>query len=184
MNITLEPGFKEVTGLPVVESSTGKELMALTQSGATREKIVAFEAAACKALTAAGVKFTYGNTDDVCPIKHHFAPGLYGREILLPAGVWIVGKIHKHAHLNTISKGHVTVVTEFASEELRGPVTFTSIAGSKRAVVAHEDTIWTTYHPHPNPMATIEEIENWVIAKTFAEYDSFAVGHSKVKELV
>lgn len=184
MNVTLEPGFREVAGLPArVDVDVSRQLMALTHRGASRDKLMAFEDAACKALEAAGVEFTRGNTDDVCPTKDHFAPGLYGREIFIPAGAWIVGKIHKHAHLNTISKGLVTVVTEFGSEVLRGPVTFTSIPGTKRAVVAHEDTIWTTYHPHPDPMASVEEIEGWVIAKTFAEYDAFALGHQKSKEL-
>jgi hypothetical protein len=43
--------------------------------------------------------------------RHHFAPGSYAREIEIPAGSRVVGKIHRHAHVNVISKGHVLVAT-------------------------------------------------------------------------
>ena len=80
------------------------------------------------------------------PLKHHFAPGLYGREIFIPAGDCVAGKMHRHSHLNTISKGHVLVMTENGLLEFKAPITFTSPAFVKRVVYAHEDTIWTTYH--------------------------------------
>src|SRR5689334_15204844 len=47
-----------------------------------------------------------------CPLQHVFAPGAYARTIFIPAGTVIVGKIHKHQHLNILSQGVVTVVTE------------------------------------------------------------------------
>ena len=66
--------------------------------------------------------------------------------MFLPEGHAIIGKIHKHAHLNIISKGLVVVSTEDGTQELEGPVTFTSYAGTKRAVLVLKDTIWTTIH--------------------------------------
>ncbi len=101
------------------------------------------------------------------PVKHYFAPGLYGREMLLPKGLLIIGKIHKHAHLNTILYGHVTVYTEFGESELRGPLTFTSEVGTKRVVLAHEDTLWTTYHVTEE--TDLDKIEDYVIAKSYDE---------------
>ena len=101
------------------------------------------------------------------PLKHTFAPGAYAREILLPAGCIVVGKIHKHAHLNIISKGHVTVVTEFGMMEMRGVHTFTSQPGTKRALIAHEDTIWTTIHLTNE--TDLEKIEDEIIAKSYDE---------------
>ena len=56
----------------------------------------------------------YGGLDvgpAACPVQHHFAPGAYGREMTLPAGLVVVGKIHKHAHINVISKGRLQVFT-------------------------------------------------------------------------
>ena len=136
---------------------------------------MALQSAMVDALRSAGINFAPGNTDNVCPTKHHFAPGLYAREILIPAGVVIVGKIHRHAHVNTISQGHVTVATEFGTQELRAPVSFVSVPGTKRAVFAHEDTVWTTYHPTTE--TDLAKIEDLVIAPTFEAYEQGRIGN-------
>lgn len=83
------------------------------------------------------------------PLKHHFAPGSYAREIFIPAGSTVVGKIHKHGHLNIISRGHGKVVTEFGEllyDARERPYTFVSEPGTKRALHTLSDTIWTTFH--------------------------------------
>jgi hypothetical protein len=108
------------------------------------------------------------------PLKHIFAPGAYAREIFLPKGCIVVGKIHKHAHLNIVSRGHVTVVTEFGPREIdarESPVTFTSDAGSKRALYCHTDTVWTTIHLVQS--TDLAEIEREIIAPDYAELDAF-----------
>jgi len=143
----------------------GGQVVAVLDGCATREQITRLQDAIAQALIDAGVEFTPGNTDDTCPVTHHFAPGLYAREIFIPAGTLIIGKIHRHAHVNTISKGRVVVATEFGKHELSAPCTFVSRPGTKRAVVAQEDTIWTTYHPTEE--TDLEKIEAQVIAPSF-----------------
>ena len=109
-----------------------------------------------------------------CPLKHNFAPGMYAREILLPADTLIVGKIHKHAHLNIVTRGRCTVVTEFGRKEIdatHGPVTFTSDAGAKRALYVHEETVWTTIHAVQS--TDLAEIERDIIAPDYPELDAF-----------
>jgi hypothetical protein len=103
-----------------------------------------------------------------CPVKHHFAPGSYGREMSLPAGLVVVGKIHKHAHVNVISKGRVQVFTEHGGlQELCAPCTFVSVPGTKRVVHVIEDTVWTTVHV--TDKTDLAEIEREVIATEFSE---------------
>ena len=103
-----------------------------------------------------------------CPVKHHFAPGSYGREMTLPAGMVVVGKIHKHAHINVISKGRVQVFTEQAGVlELAAPCTFVSSPGTKRVVHVLEETVWTTVHV--TDKTDLAEIEREVIATDFSE---------------
>jgi hypothetical protein len=136
---------------------------------ASRAQILDLQGQVLALLDRLGVPHKPGNTDDMCPIKHHFAPGLYAREIFIPAGTLIIGKIHNHAHVNTISKGRVVVVTEFGTEELTAPHSFVSQPGTKRAVVAQEDTIWTTYHPTEE--TELAKIEAHVIAPSFEEYE-------------
>ncbi len=99
------------------------------------------------------------------PVTHTFAPGLYARQMTIPKGGIIIGKIHRHAHVNTISKGRVWVVTEFGKDEIVGPVTFVSQPGTKRVVVAQEETIWTTYHPTEE--TDLAKIEEQVIAPSY-----------------
>ena len=105
-----------------------------------------------------------------CPVKHHFAPGSYGREMTLPAGMVVVGKIHKHAHINVISKGRVQVFTEQAGVlELAAPCTFVSSPGTKRVVHVLEETVWTTVHV--TDKTDLAEIERGVIATDFEEVE-------------
>lgn len=105
-----------------------------------------------------------------CPLQHDFAPGVYMRTIFIPAGVCIVGKIHRHRHGNILSQGHVRVFTEGGGvEELKGPLTMVSEPGTKRAVHALTDTVWTTIHPTDE--TDLEKIEEQVIAKTYEEYE-------------
>lgn len=142
-----------------------------TLPGPSRETILRFESA----LRA------FPQTD--CPLKHTFAPGMYAREILLPADTFIVGKIHKHAHLNIVTRGRCTVVTEFGRREIdasQGPVTFTSDAGAKRALYVHEETIWTTVHLVSS--TDLAEIERDIIAPDYPELDAFMA--SEMQKLI
>ena len=77
---------------------------------------------------------------------HHFAPGLYARELRIPAGTVLTGKIHKTTHINVVSAGEITVWTEEGMKRVRAPYTFVSQPGTKRAGLAHTDTVWTTFH--------------------------------------
>ena len=115
----------------------------------------------------------YGGLDvgpAACPVQHHFAPGAYGREMTLPAGLVVVGKIHKHAHINVISKGRVQVFTEQEGVlELAAPCTFVSSPGTKRVVHVLEETVWTTVHV--TDKTDLAEIEREVIATDFMEVE-------------
>ena len=129
---------------------------------ASREGILHMEATLLK-------KFPSGESQETFPLTHRFADGVYAREILLPAGTIVIGKIHRYGHLNVITKGHVSVLTEFGIEQIRGPYTFVSKPGTKRVVYAHEDTVWTTFHGTKH--TDVDKVEEDIICKTFAEYD-------------
>lgn len=81
-----------------------------------------------------------------CPLKHHFAPGVYMREMTVPAGVIATGAVHKTEHLTTVV-GHCLLTTDDGAEEFRGYRTFLSKPGAKRAIHAIETTTVTTIHP-------------------------------------
>tara|TARA_R110000851_G_scaffold14313_5_gene48500 strand:+ start:10532 stop:10954 length:423 start_codon:yes stop_codon:yes gene_type:complete len=80
-------------------------------------------------------------------LKHHFTDnGMYAREIILPAGSIVVGKIKKEEHISVLSAGFVTELTEEGVQHIKAPYTMVSKSGTKRVVVAHETTVWTTIH--------------------------------------
>ena len=136
-------------------------------------KVVALEGAMKTAINSGDLK---DGMDD-CILTHHFAPivddygcGTYARELFMPKGTVIVGKIHKLPHLNIISKGKLVVLTEKGKEVFEAPCTFVSPAGLKRAGYIEEDTVWTTIHLTKDlGEHNLHKIENEVIAKTFAE---------------
>lgn len=111
------------------------------------------------------------------PLQHLFPPGLYMRTIFLPAGATLVGKIHKHRHGNILSMGHVRVFTEFGGvEDLRGPLQMISEPGTKRAVKAITDTVWTTIHLNPTNTQDLKQLEDEIIAESYHAYEMFAKG--------
>jgi hypothetical protein len=107
------------------------------------------------------------------PLKHMFPPGLYVREIFIPAGSCVVGMIHKHEHLNYISRGKVAVLTKDGREILEGPCTMISSAGTKRALYTLEDTVWTTVHLNPSNTRDIDQLVAEITAPTYADLEEF-----------
>ena len=106
---------------------------------------------------------------NICRITHYFAPGVYAREMWMPAGCLITGKIHKTEHLNMLSQGKVSVSNKGESITMTAPYTFVSPVGTKRAIYAHEDSTWTTIHA--TDLVDPDEIEAEIIAETFEELD-------------
>ena len=86
------------------------------------------------------------NTAVIPHILHYQIPGIYMREMWLPAGTLLVGKTHKKEHICVISKGKVKVVSEEFTELINAPYTYVSKRGAKRAMFAFTDVVWTTIH--------------------------------------
>lgn len=98
--------------------------------------------------------------------KHYFAKGIYAREITIPAGTLLTGKIHKTEQLNIISKGRLTVVTEDGGEQMiEAPYTLVSPPGTKRIAFVHEETVWTTIHGTEE--TDLVKLEQMLIAPSF-----------------
>ncbi len=83
------------------------------------------------------------------PSTHRFTPGLYTREIFMPAGTIATTKIHKTEHPFVISQGEVSVYIEGSDkvERFTAPHTGITKPGTRRLLFVHKDTTWTTFHP-------------------------------------
>ena len=78
------------------------------------------------------------------PIRHHFSPGVYAREITIPAGTLLTGRIHKYEQLNILSGGEISVLTDDGMKRVCAPFTVVSPPGTKRIAYAHTECTWTT----------------------------------------
>lgn len=90
---------------------------------------------------------------------HFFAPGMYLRELTVPAGMLIVGKIHKHAHFLIVTKGKAEVISEFGRVIVEPGHVSVSRPGSKRVVLALEDTQFLTVHVNSSDTEDLAVIE-------------------------
>lgn len=81
------------------------------------------------------------------PLVHRFTPGMYIREIFMPAGSIVTSRRHLTTHPFVISQGSVEVICESgAKQTLDAPYSGITHAGTRRALNVLEDTIWTTFH--------------------------------------
>jgi hypothetical protein len=111
-----------------------------------------------------------------CPLVHRFTPGLYIREIFMPAGSLITSARHLTCHPFVVSKGDVSVYVEGVEvDRYKAPYTGITHPGTRRLLYIHEDTVWTTFHVtdktdpdeivmeiadvEPNPLLTKEDYE-------------------------
>ena len=105
------------------------------------------------------------------PVKHYFSHGVYAREIIIPKGTIVLGKIHKYSQLNICSKGDHSVLTENGVIRIQAPFTIVSPPGTQRIGYAHEETVWTTIHG--TELTDVDEIEKHFIAQNYQEYLDF-----------
>lgn len=106
---------------------------------------------------------------------HYFADGMYGRELAIPAGSVVVGKIHRHEHLVQLLSGEATIVTDQGRERVTGPKTWVSPPGCKRALMTHTDCLFFTVHLNADNTRDLDAIEDYVIEP------EPALGHDKAE---
>lgn len=114
-----------------------------------------------------------------CPVDHMFTPGMYIREITMPAGLTLTSKIHKTEHPYFILQGKVKVWTEEEGTVImQSPHKGITKPGTRRVLTTITDTVWITVHlnledsrdlfvieknviePHINPLITKQERSN------------------------
>ena len=82
-----------------------------------------------------------------CPVRHHFAPGMYAREITIPKGTVLTGAVHKTQNLAVLSSGKLQLVTDEGTTIITAPHILTVMPGMKNAAYALEDSVWTNFFP-------------------------------------
>lgn len=100
------------------------------------------------------------------PLVHTFTPGIYIREIQCAAGSFLVSKVHKVEHPFVLLKGRISIfVPEDGGkvQELVAPYFGVTKAGTRRVVLAHEDTVFITFHPNQTDTQDLDALEGQLI---------------------
>ena len=114
-------------------------------------------------LGAGGIERTNDPATHIFPEKHTFTPGLYIRELFMPAGAFLTSKTHLTTHPYVVSQGVASVYSDEDGPTLiLAPYTGITRAGTKRMLYIHEDTIWTTFHV--TDLTDVKEIEKVIYA--------------------
>ena len=93
--------------------------------------------------------------------EHVFHGGMYCRKVFRPAGVLVVGKVHKKEHFYMVVSGTVKVTTDDGIQTITGPVLLCSKPGTKRAVYAETDAVCMTIHRADSE--TVEDVESELV---------------------
>jgi quercetin dioxygenase-like cupin family protein len=102
------------------------------------------------------------------PVTNTFAGGVYAREIFIPKGTMLIGKVHLTEHFNICLKGDLTFLTVDGPKRVIGPTMFVAPAGTKKLAYANEDSIWVNMHP-----AITDDPEQIVDALTVSKFADF-----------
>jgi hypothetical protein len=81
------------------------------------------------------------------PVCHRFTPGMYIREIRIPAGTLLTSATHLTQHPFVLSKGTIQVISENEGPVIyEAPHTGITDPGTRRVLYAETDCVWTTFH--------------------------------------
>lgn len=109
-------------------------------------------------------------THTYTPVHEEYGCGTYARQMFIPKGTVLIGKIHRHPCLNFVMQGRIVVTTEDGPKLITAPCHFVSEAGVKRAGYAEEDTIWVTVHMTKfTGEENLDRMEDELIAPTFED---------------
>ena len=104
------------------------------------------------------------------PLTHRFTPGVYLREIFMPAGTLVGGHKHKTEHFNIVLCGSASVMIDGVVQRITGPCVFASLPGVRKVLYIHDDMRWATVHVTAE--TDVEKLEELLIEKSgsFLEY--------------
>lgn len=114
-----------------------------------------------------------------CPVEHYFGPGVYIREVTLPAGVLAVGHTQKHSQLNVMISGSVAMLDDAGNVKvLKAPMIFVGKPGRKVGFVI-DTCVWQNVYPNPDDLQDIDALESKWLDKSGSWKSHEAEAHLK-----
>ena len=100
---------------------------------------------------------------------HRFGPGIYIREVTIPAGVMCIGHSHKYAHTNMVLSGSAVAMIDGEIHKIKAPAIFAAPPGRK-IIYATEECVW--HNIYATTETNVENLEKMLVDKsdTFTDY--------------
>jgi hypothetical protein len=106
------------------------------------------------------------------PTFHKFTPGMYIREIHVPAGSIFTSVTHKTQHPFVISRGVCDICNEIGDvQRYSAPHTGITEPETRRVFLVHEDLVLTTFH-----VTEITDPDQWLLENTAIENEALPEG--------
>lgn len=91
-------------------------------------------------------KFAEASAGPTCPVEHIFEPGMYIREMRIPAETLFIGRPHLVGHRCELVQGKILLVTEDAKLHLEAGAELQSKPGYMMCLYSKTPVIGRTYH--------------------------------------
>jgi len=104
---------------------------------------------------------------------HNFTDGLYLRGMKMFKDTSLISLIHKRDHVWFLLTGSITVVTNGIAEHYVAPYIGFSKSGTRRAIYAHEESIFQNVFKNPLGLIDLDELEDFNYSYTKNDYTDF-----------
>lgn len=122
------------------------------------------------AMLASDSPYIVKGNSDVFPLKHSFSDGIYVREMFMPAGGLVIGKLYKESHTWFLMSGTVEVATDEGVNIYEGPTYVNAPSGTKRVINAIEDSVLINVYANPNNITDTDKLEDMLTCKSYEAY--------------
>jgi quercetin dioxygenase-like cupin family protein len=98
---------------------------------------------------------------DVKQMTHHyFCEGMYARQMSIPAGTFVIGKMHSYENFFLLIAGEMTVQTGKAVFRVKAPFMCVTKPGDKRVGYAHTDCVTINFLPNGDNEQDLDVLES------------------------
>jgi len=111
--------------------------------------------------------------NEALPLTHSFSDGIYVREMKLPKGCCVIGKIHKKSNTWFLLKGKLAIATSTGVKTYTAPIYMNAPAGEQKIAYALEDSVFINVCPNPENKENIKELELDIVTDSYESYDRF-----------
>ena len=118
------------------------------------------------------IRIAKGNSD-MFPLKHSFSEGVYIREMFMPQGGLVIGKLYKISHTWFLLSGDLEVATDEGSEYYIGPCYVNAPEGTKRVLHAVSDVVFVNVYPNPDNITDTDRLEEILTCSSYKKYEEY-----------